>query len=245
MLSLWFCSAHAESFVLAFHRSPPYSDIADDGRPFGMDVEITQAISEIIGMSLKTANCPLARCLQLMKDGDADLIMGLIKTQEREVYMAYVHPPYYTIAPAFAFYKRRGSPVSLDSYQGLKNYSIAVSRGGAYFTKFDRDSELNKVESLSVDNQLNLLVKDRVDLVIGVESTLDHTIGIMGLRNQVSKVAYRAYSPVSAFMAISKKSSLTKKLPQISSAITSLKNSGELGEILRKYNIRDIGLEKN
>ena len=243
-LSLVFCKAYAESFVLAFHRSPPYSDIADDGRPFGMDVEITQAISEKIGMNLKTANCPLARCLQLMKDGDADLIMGLIKTQEREAYMAYVHPPYYTIAPAFAFYKRKGSPVNLDSYQGLKKYSIAVSRGGAYFAKFDHDSELNKVESLSVDKQLNLLIKDRVDLVIGVESTLDFTIRSMGLEDQVSKTGLRAYSPISAYMAVSRKSALQKKLPELSQAILSLKQSGQLGAILGKYNIKDIDLEK-
>ena len=243
-LSLVFCKAYAEPFVLAFHRSPPYSDIAEDGQPFGMDLEISTAVSQQAGIEIVTINCPLARCLQFMKDGEADLTLGLIKTDERESFMSYVHPPYYTIAPAFAFYKRKGSDVSLKDYSGLRHFTIAVTRGGVYFSKFDQDQSLRKVESLSIDKQLNLLTKDRVDLVIGVESTLDFTISSMGLEEKVSKTAFRAYSPISAYMAVSRKSGLQKKIPELSEAILSLKQTGQLGAILGKYNIRDIDLEK-
>ena len=246
LLSIWLLlSANlvsAETFVLAFHRSPPYSDISETGKPFGMDMEISGAISRQMGIQLKTLNCPLARCLQLMKEGQSDLILGLIKTDERQAFMAFVHPPYYTIEPAFAFYKKRDSDVSLDNYQGLQDYIIAVTRGGAYYERFDQDINLHKLEPLSVDNQLNLLLKNRVDLVIGVESTLDTTIGIMGLTDEVSKVAYRAYSPISAFMAVSRKSPLMGKLSEISAALLAIKKSGELGKILIKYNIEDVDL---
>lgn len=239
------CSeTHAEPVVLAFHRSPPYSDLSDTGKPIGMDMEISTAVAKQMEVELSVLTCPLIRCLILMKEGQADLILGLIKNPEREEFMAYVHPPYYTIEPAFAFYKRRGSNVSVDSYSGLAESTIAVTRGGAYFGQFDQDITLNKMETLSVDNQLNLLIKDRVELVIGVESTLDYTIGALGLSDKVAKVAYRAHIPISAFMAVSRKSKLMDKMQDISQTIVTLKQRGTLGKILTKYNIKDIDLNK-
>ena len=51
-------------------------------------------------------------------------------------------------------------------------------RGAAHFSRFDKDKTLTKVEALSEGNAFEMLLKNRVDLVIAVEETADHASAI-------------------------------------------------------------------
>lgn len=230
----------AETMNLAFFRSPPYSEISEDGQPIGMEIEVAQTLGRELNLQINPVICPLARCLLMMKEGSADLILGLIKNADRQKYMSFIDPPYYKVSPAFAFYKLKDRDIRLATYKELQRYDIAVTRGAAYFERFDQDTSLSKIESISIDKLIELLLKERVDLVIGVESTLDTTLTAMGVETAIDKVEFHAESPIEGYMALSKRSKFVSRIDSFSDAIIRLRGSGELQKILAKYNVRDI-----
>lgn len=226
-----------DSLLLAFHHSPPFSNITEDGRSVGLDLELAKVLGKEIGFNVKAINCPFARCLVMMQKGQADLILDIIKNDTRQVYMDYVLPAYYTTKPSFTFYKRRGSRINVKNYAELQNFSIAYTRAGAYFERFDKDAELNKVPTLTTDKSIELLVAGRVDLVIGVESTFDVTLKSMSKENHVDKVEYKEVVPIDGFMAISKKSRYANRINEFSAAVIKLKNNGVIGGMVKKHGI--------
>ena len=66
----------AESIILAFHKSPPYSDVTERGQPKGMNYKIAMLIAQELDLDLDVHFCPFARCLTLMKEGKVDLMFG-------------------------------------------------------------------------------------------------------------------------------------------------------------------------
>lgn len=221
----------------AFHKSPPYREVADDGTLRGMDLEIMTLLAERMQFELKPIRCPLSRCLVMLEKGELDLATGLLKTAERAQYVDYIEPPYYRTSTAYSFYRRADNPLVVNNFNDLHGKSIALIRGGKYFPEFDNDSSLTKIPMLSEVEQIKILLKGRVDLMITVNSTMHLSLERMGVVDQVSQVNYQEQQVINAYMALSKKTLINYTADDFSAALQALHESGELDAILTKYGI--------
>ncbi|MDF2177955.1 transporter substrate-binding domain-containing protein [Aliiglaciecola sp. CAU 1673] len=225
---------------MAYFHSPPFSVVHENGSASGMDREILEAIAKQMDIQLEMVTCPFNRCLLLMADSELDLMMGLIKTEARAEFLNFVEPPYYSLRSSYSFYKLNSKPFTVSAYEDLYDHSIAHTRGGVYFPRFNQDHKLRKVPLMTETQQLQLLLRGRVDLVISVDETFDFVLRSMGVDDQLEKVAYQEFYPVSSYMSLSKKSEFNKRINDFGAAIQTLRINGKLPEILAKYGIEEI-----
>ena len=57
---------------------PPYSFTGDDGRPTGFNVELTQAIAEVMGLDVEIRIGPWSEIRDALETGRIDAIVGMI-----------------------------------------------------------------------------------------------------------------------------------------------------------------------
>ncbi|MCG8634289.1 MAG: transporter substrate-binding domain-containing protein [Desulfobacterales bacterium] len=69
-----------------FSLIPPYHFVDGAGRETGFIIEIITRVSSAMGRSVTFEQYPWSRCLRMMKSGEADAMMNLFKTPEREAF---------------------------------------------------------------------------------------------------------------------------------------------------------------
>lgn len=74
---------------------PPFR-INDANSPSGfrgIDIDITQQLSELLKIKIDIQRHPWARALESMRSGQADMVTGIARTPERETFMHYIPCP--------------------------------------------------------------------------------------------------------------------------------------------------------
>lgn len=147
-LLLFFCFPQSiiaqETLKVAVSILEPWK-IMNNGKLEGPEIEIIESIATKLGMPVVYRVLPFKRCLAEMQNGDVDLMTGLLKKQKREKYIFYIDPPYKSKSNK-VFYVLRGNEKILLDYKDLHELKVGVKRGAKYFSIFDNDKLINKVE---------------------------------------------------------------------------------------------------
>ncbi len=221
----------------AVFPAPPYMIGADDeNTPMtGIDVEIVQEIARRLGREVVFVRCPWARCLELMKAGEADLLSSAYKRPEREEYMLYFGRPFLDTLP-IAFYTLKEKKVVINSYEDIYRLeSVGVLRGASYFEQFDQDTKVKKFEVASQDQLFPMLLAGRLDAIAGYVPTENYRIKVGGYAGQVELSNYMYAEQAFVYMTISKKSPLSAIFEQIDQINTQLVEEGFVQEIVNQY----------
>lgn len=221
----------------AVFPAPPYMIGADDENAAmtGIDVEIVQEIARRLGREVVFVRCPWARCLELMKAGDADLLSSAYKKPEREEYMRYFSRPFLDSLP-IAFYTLKEKKVVINSYEDIYRLeSVGVLRGASYFEQFDQDEKVKKFEVASQDQLFPMLLAGRVEAIAGYVPTENYRIKVEGYAGLVELSNYVYAEQAFVYMTISDKSPLASIFEQIDQINTQLVEEGFVQKIVNKY----------
>jgi len=226
---------------LAVDHGPPYSQISENGEITGAIVDIFQVMQQQLDFKLELVGCPFSRCIRMLEQGEVNAMGGLILTPERQEQMHFVTPPYMVITSSFVFYARHESELEVKSYDDLYGKKIAIMRGAAYFKRFNNDDKLLKVPVLTEKTAIDLLVKGRVDLVVGIESTTDHAMSVLNQpANKLVKMDYRYSDTIYGFLALSKSFANTDIAQRIDAELKKMADSGELSKLVAPYKLPPI-----
>ncbi|WMN58973.1 transporter substrate-binding domain-containing protein [Pseudoalteromonas xiamenensis] len=244
-LLLFIAPSFAKSTILVgVDHAPPYSRIDDDGNIQGLILDILYALPQSAEYDIQPIACPFSRCVRMLSQGEIDIMGGLINTKERQKIMSFVEPPYMVLQSSFVFYKRADSELVVENYDDLYNKRIAVMRGGVFFPRFDEDRELNKVSVNTEKVAIDLLLKNRVDLVIAVEETADHSMSILNQpSHQLKKVDFRYTQKIYGNMAMSLKFAHSYAGLRVRDGMMSLALSNQLSQLVAPYQLPPIPLE--
>lgn len=213
---------------------PPYIIVSSEDKMEGIDVDILQHLADRLSLNLTTKICPWVRCLKAIEDGHADIISAALKRPDREQYMRYIEPPYIERSVKL-FYLRKGDGGRIQSFADLKNLTIGVLRGSAYFPQFDNDHSIRKVDVKTTERLLEMLRLKRVDAVIGTELVTDHIISSMAYEGLFDKSSYRIESQEPFYMAISRKSPHMKRIDEFDRAMQALVDEGIVARTIKKH----------
>lgn len=203
---------------------PPWVIQTDTGIE-GVDLHIIRKMAEDLDFSYTLIPCPWARCLKIMELGQADLMLGVFKRPEREKYLAFIEPGYLLDDPK-VFYLPSDSPVQINTYKDLRNLQVGVMRGAAYFTRFDQDNNLSKIEVTDEVQLLQMLSKRRLDTIIGSPTVIRYQINRLGLKGEFRQSAFRQSSEGYSYMAIARSSGFVGQLDRVSEWIREQKERG-------------------
>ncbi|MCF2917050.1 transporter substrate-binding domain-containing protein [Pseudoalteromonas sp. Cn5-37] len=230
-----------EKVLVAVDHAPPYGMISDDGKVSGAIVDIMREMQPSLPIKFEYVACPFSRCLKMLEQNELDVMGGLIRTEAREQKMQFLTPPYMMLSSSFVFYAKADSELKINNYQDLVGKRIAVMRGAAHFPRFDADKTLTKIEALSEHNAFEMLLKNRVDLVIAVEETADHaSVFLQRPSQEIVKMPYRYKDVIYGHIALSKQFASSSLAEKIQERLNTLVLNGRLTELVKSYNLPPV-----
>lgn len=199
----------------------------------GIDVLLMRELSRKMAVDLELVDCPIARCLSMMKAGELDVLTALGLREDRQVYIEYISPPYNDNNPK-VFYFRKDSPVHIESYEDLYKYRIGVKNGVRYFQEFDADEKIHKDAVDEVELNFRKLASGRIDAFVNTEIQADYLIVKEGFEGQFAKAPFRDESGRD-FIGISRKSPFMARRVEISRLVRELVDGGRIQEIIQEF----------
>ncbi len=176
-------AAQAQPLRIVSEAWPPYIH-DDNGVLRGLDYEAAHTVLQRLGVEVEWQMLPWRRCLMAMEQGQADGILGIFHTPEREASMLFPSEPLSQVELVLFYAKTNPHPFHrLADLRGLK---IGVSAGYWYSDRAFRESTLFTRESApSHVANFGKLVRKRVDLVINDRRGGHFALAQAGLEKQV------------------------------------------------------------
>lgn len=228
LLLLIACHADAaqKKFSIAINPFPPWIILQEGKPPFGIDINASELIVEKLNYQPVYIQCPLQRCLQLMKNGDVDSMVNLFFSDERNEYAAFVEHNLFIDPPKQFYFLIDKQIEDINSIDDLSAYTIGKVRGALYFSEFDQAENLTTIDAVNVETLVAMLLKNRFEVLIGSEATVDYFVTKMNAQFKVQKATFKYKSNRNSYFAISRKSPFMNEFNKISDAIKILKESG-------------------
>ena len=229
-------SSEAKIFQFATDPWPPYfldtnSDVVEQGLGHQLVTELFHKIPEYAPSFPKT---PWKRGLIELELGVKDAIALLLNTEERTEYMVFTLPV--IKSPSLIFYNKANfvNGFEWNHVDDLSQFKIGVVRGYSYGEMFDRyiETKPDNIFEVTTSKQLfHMLQRKRLDLVpesaavayaLADEQGWSENLG--AAKNIVAMDVFH--------IGISKKSPHLSILPSLNKAITAMRNSGRIDEIM-------------
>lgn len=157
-------TARAEPLRIVTEAWAPYV-YEVQGQPAGLDYEISAEVLRRLGVEVEWQFLPWKRCLLAFEQGQADGILDIFRTPEREPTMLFVEEPLSDVE--FVLFYARSRPYPYRSLEDLRDLLIGISPGYWYNDQAFRDSRLfNRENAPSHEANLGKLLRQRVDLVV-------------------------------------------------------------------------------
>lgn len=227
-----FAADQDEVFRVVVNDAPPFRIIenAVDGVVYtGAYIDIIDEISRRADIRLQFIHVPFARALEMMKAGEADLMLGPNWSIDRASYMVYLKAQFPAESKIFCLNERVGD---IDDYEGLTGLKIGVQRSSKYFAPFDEDTSLNKVEFNNYRSAFRALESGFIDAVIIPEKQGLYMMNESSWRFQVASFQVPG---VPSFITISKLSTLLKKRKTLEKVMSQLQQEGFYEKLMVTY----------
>ena len=152
-------------------------DYQAHGQPKGIDVEVTKAIFEQLGIKPKIMIIPWQKCWEFVKTGKVDMALFVSKTSERQQYVNYPKTNVLNLNYVFFTNLLTYQNYQIKNCEDLKKYSfkIGLTEGNAYGKRLwdclpyenleKAKSEQSVVMSNTLEYSLRKLNWDKVQLV--------------------------------------------------------------------------------
>lgn len=227
-----------EKLRMCIDHYPPLQIVLENGEATGRNVEVTRAFFHRLGYDVTfTADIPFRRCLQWMKDGEVDLMTGLLESPERH---RDFHMFLYDDHTVKAFFVNKDS-VQINTFDDLKGLNIAVVRGSRQFEAFDNapDDMFDKTLVNTLPAAFGMLQKGRVDAVVCTDYYGDNIIkNHPEYQGKLEKSPYQELNGTKVYIALSKKSRFAHEAQRFNSLAVEMYLSGEFKEIINTYQNR-------
>ena len=243
MLSLMSGFAKAEAITVPMDPWPPWKfvnletwKVDTKSIDIALIETLLSAYNNIFDTAIKAQyeGYPWKRCLEMMKQGKADFISGVLKRPERETYMIFLEPPYKTKSSK-TFYVLKGKENTIQNYEDLYQLKIGVQAGVKYFERFDNDPKIRKEEAGDDISNFRKLEYGRIDAVISTQTQADYLIATQGFKGKFGKAVFSYDYHLPVYFAISKKSLHAGKAPQFSAVIKKLSTEGVFETLINEY----------
>lgn len=157
------------SLLMCADHYPPFSVYDMPGEPpRGSVVSVVQHLADTLGYELRfTANTPFRRCLRMLADGKADIMGGLLYSEERA---QFLHLFRYLDHSTKSFYALKESDLQVNRLEDLDGLRVGVTLGHQYWPAFDAaEGRFIKSTASHVNDNFRRLLARRIDLVIATE----------------------------------------------------------------------------
>lgn len=202
----------------------------------GFFAEIAKEAFHRAGYDCQIKFVPWERAMALAKKGMYDGVLGAYYTTQREQYFDYSVP---VSEDQLNFFWLKERDIKYHQLEDLTPYTIGTVNGYTYNDEFDRADYLNKRGNYDVESNLALLMKGRIDVLLGSEKVihmlLNQNYSTEKHRVQKSDVSL---SSRKLYILISNQSKYHEHATKdFNQALTSMEKDGTVDAILSKHGL--------
>ena len=216
------------TITVGANHAPPYR-ILEGGERTGLYVEIFEEIAERLGWEVHYREAPFRRVLRMVQQGEVDVMLGPLETEERAELMEFVAPAFPPERRLFFYLNKEHR---IDRYADLYGRAIGVLEGASYFPRFDDDEDLLKEPAPRYENLMLMLQKGRVDVVIAPELVGLYAVEKLGLDIEVSPFFVPGER---SYIAVAKNSPVIQYADDIRAALKLIEMEGIHEDLVLKY----------
>ncbi len=216
------------TIIVGANHAPPYR-IIENGERTGLYVEIFEEIAERLGWEVHYREAPFRRVLRMVQQGEVDVMLGPLETEERAELMEFVAPAFPPERRLFFYLNKEHS---IERYADLYGRAIGVLEGASYFPRFDDDEDLLKEPAPRYENLMLMLQKGRVDVVIAPELVGLYAVEKLGLDVEVSPFFVPGER---SYIAVAKNSPVIQYADDIRAALKLIEMEGIHEDLVLKY----------
>ncbi|SEF52741.1 methyl-accepting chemotaxis protein [Caloramator fervidus] len=223
-----------DELVVVSEEYPPFV-IEDEQKP-GIDIEILKEIFEKRhNIKLNIFYAPFEMCLNLIKEGYADIISTLSFTNERQTYINFSNP--YRDENKFIILKSKNSNIYFRNYDDLKNKTIGLIFGYTYPNKILKDPSIKKDFSQKLEVLFEKLENNQIDAIFINDYIGNYVIKAYKLQNklEIANFIYTSEEKFDARIGFTKKKDLSKLIDIFNTELNKLKQEGKIKNIESKY----------
>lgn len=214
--------------IVGVDHAPPYR-ILEPSRKTGLYLEIFEEIADRLGWTVQYREAPFRRLQLMLQKGEIDMMLGLVRTNEREQNLEFVAPAFPPERRLFFYLDDQNR---IDRYGDLGDKSIGVLEGATYFRRFDQDETLAKESAARYENLMLMMQKGRVDVVIAPELVGLYTARKLGLDARVSPFFVPGER---SWIVLSEQSPATPYADDIRAALKLVEQEGIRESLLLRY----------
>lgn len=151
--------------IFADDNAMPKNWLDENGEPKGINIEVLKEVTERTGIEFTYSFVPWNRAYESARKG-LGAIIGLSKTQERQLIFDYSDPMYFD---ELVFVTGQDDAFSFAGLESMRGFTIGVKRGASYGDDFELARDLGLVtvlESSDRAGQMLMLAQGRVDAVL-------------------------------------------------------------------------------
>jgi len=196
----------------------------------GFDVDIGNEIGTDLGYEVKWVKVPFERLFEILKNGEAEIVISAISiTPERKKDFAFSEP-YYDSGNTIAHRKDKMEIKNLASLSGRKVGVQSSSTGNKFFETQKTATNVTVVKFPTLDDALGALNRTEIDAVIGDEPILTYSIyksfpNLITLGTRLTEEEY----------GVVVRKSEKELLAKVNDSLQRLKKSGELDALRKKW----------
>ena len=217
---------------------PPF-EVIEDGVYSGPGYDIIHEAFNRMGYTkqdYELVEFPWARTLEMIKDGDVDIIIDISQNEERKAYINFSKEPFTQYDKNFITLEDSG--INYDgSIESIKDYKIGVVREyriGPNYQEARASGTYNFEDASSFDENIKKLITGRVPIILDTTFSVQQHIKNIGSSAKL-KVLEPAYDSTTTYVGFSKKLEVEGIIEAYDQAILSMKNDGTFQSILDKY----------
>ncbi|WP_170176744.1 substrate-binding periplasmic protein [Litorilituus sediminis] len=229
--------AAEEEIKVAVFLEPPFVDYIDNQWQ-GENIDMIKLLSQRVQLTPKFIRCPFARCLTMVKKGQADLIMGVMKSKERAEYLTFIEPPYLLQHKPLRFFTLANNNITINNIDDLTPLIVGTIRGASYHHEFDNNHSMKKVAITSREQLVKMLLKGHIDTFIEREESIKPLLSTQDYQQKLALANYLYDDPVGSYIAISKKTSIQRYAKPLAQQLHKMISSGEFQQIRAHYQLR-------
>ncbi len=222
-------------------ESPPLLIVTDPFEPFvfpsdaelkGLDYDVTEAVFHMLQIPVEIKFYPFSRCLYMMRNQEADALIDLVRTEERNTYMVFPEEPLSDTSLIIFYHK--GNRPQIETLDDLKFYQIGAQVSSEYPQQLAKVM-VNREDVRLMEQNFHKLVFDRIDIMVENRIVGRYVASKLGILDQIEVLELPKSFPTQYYLGFAKKEGHEHLAEQFSQALVQFKQTQAYQDILVKY----------
>ncbi|MGY2291505.1 substrate-binding periplasmic protein [Pseudomonas sp. SDO528_S397] len=224
-------NAQGETLRIVTEPWAPYV-YDDNGTLRGLDFDTTVIVFQRLGIEVQWQFLPWKRCLAMLEQGQADGVLDIFHSHERDSLLLYPGEPLSQVE--FMLFYANARPHPFQTLDDLSGLTIGTSPGYLYGPAFSESTRFTQEPAPSHEANFGKLQRGRIDLLITDRRVGRYLLNQLGLSGQITE-APQVISRQAQFLAVRRGAGMDLLVQRFAAELKRFKQEPAYAALSAKY----------